>query len=494
MSETFGIHWFRRDLRVAGNPGLKATFERHQGRVVGLFCFDAKFLSRPDFSHDRFGFFLATLRELKEELLEQGSDLLVIDSSPNEGWERLVEYLRPQGPFTVSFNRDYEPFARERDEKILELFKNKGIEVKTHRDHLLIEPSDLKKDDGGYYQVYSPFARKWLDLLQSSNIRDRISEQKKGLSYLQRRRKGESKQIFTLTWKSLDRGGFPFIDAFEQFENKTSKMVKIPLPEAGSLAAFRRLEAFSPHLSRYGEDRDIPGIDGTSQLSIFLKNGSLTSSQIIAALELDKTSGWKDSSGASKYLKEIIWREFYYHILFHRPDVEIQSFLPAFRDLPWENRQDWFLRWCEGTTGYPIVDAGMRQLNQTGWMHNRVRMIVASFLTKDLLIDWRWGEKYFMEKLLDGDLAPNNGGWQWAASTGCDPQPYFRIFNPVLQSERFDPEGSYIKRYVPELKNVAADCLHDPLRIPSSAGYPKPLVEHREQKEKALRMYASAKK
>lgn len=494
MNETFAIHWFRRDLRVAGNPGLKASFERHKGRVVGLFCFDAKFLSRPDFSHDRFGFFLATLRELREELLGLGSDLLVIDADPQEGWERLVEYLRPYGQITVSYNRDYEPFARERDAKVSGLLQHKGVEVTSYQDHLVIEPDDLKKEGGGYYQIYSPFARKWLELMRSPEVQGRIEDQSRGLKYLEKRGRGESNRIFCLNWSDLDRGAFPFAQELDRFARDNAVKVQIPLPKAGSMEAWLRMNEFSSRIKDYAGHRDIPEIDGTSKLSMFLKNGSITSSQIIARLNLDQSSNWKDASGAGKYLKEIIWREFYYHILFHRPDVEHQSFLPAYRHLPWENRQEWFERWCEGTTGYPIVDAGMRQLKETGWMHNRVRMIVASFLNKDLLIDWRWGEKYFMEKLLDGDLAPNNGGWQWAASTGCDPQPYFRIFNPVLQSERFDPDGNYIKRYLPELRTVAAEDIHDPQRIPKSTGYPKPIVDHRIQKEKALRMYTAAKK
>jgi deoxyribodipyrimidine photo-lyase len=212
---------------------------------------------------------------------------------------------------------------------------------------------------------------------------------------------------------------------------------------------------------------------------MFFKNGSLTPAQVIAHLGLE-TTPLKSDRGPTKFLKEIVWREFYYSILWHRPDVEKTAFLPHYADLAWENRKDWFEAWKEGRTGYPIVDAGMRQLKSTGWMHNRVRMIVASFLTKDLLIDWRWGENHFMKELLDGDLAPNNGGWQWAASTGCDPQPYFRIFNPELQSRRFDPDGTYIRAHVPELANLSADEIH----LPRS-----PMIDHQAQKAKALALF-----
>jgi deoxyribodipyrimidine photo-lyase len=266
------------------------------------------------------------------------------------------------------------------------------------------------------------------------------------------------------------------------------KKVTVPIPPVGGLAALEKLRSFQPKITQYGKQRDIPSVAGTSLLSPFFKNGSLTGAQVIAELDLDRPG--KLSDGEEKYLKEIVWREFYYHILWHFPKVETTAFLEKFKDLKWENNEKYFEAWKEGKTGYPIVDAGMRQLKKTGWMHNRVRMIVASFLTKDLLIDWKWGEKYFMETLLDGDLAPNNGGWQWAASTGCDPQPYFRIFNPYLQSKKFDPEGKYIKEYIPELKNLSSKEIHEPaLNRPKE--YPLSIVNHAEQREKALKLYGA---
>lgn len=278
-------------------------------------------------------------------------------------------------------------------------------------------------------------------------------------------------------------------DALEPFLRENAKRVTIEIPKAGSAAAFKRLEQFKASLDAYGERRDFPWTDGTSKLAMFFKNGSLTPAQVIAYLGLEGVP-LKSDKGATKFLKEIVWREFYYSILWHRPQVETSAFLEQYRDLAWENRKDWFEAWKEGRTGYPIVDAGMRQLKQTGWMHNRVRMIVASFLTKDLLIDWRWGEKHFMKELLDGDLAPNNGGWQWAASTGCDPQPYFRIFNPELQSKRFDAEGTYIRTYVPELAGLDSDEIHAPEQIPGGVkGYPAPIVDHQAQKPKALALF-----
>jgi deoxyribodipyrimidine photo-lyase len=265
----------------------------------------------------------------------------------------------------------------------------------------------------------------------------------------------------------------------------------IKAPEAGGKIGFARLNAFKRLIEGYGERRDLPAVDGTSQLSIFFKNGTISPAQAIAFLDLQKLDV-KGQSGATKFLKEIVWREFYYHILHHVPRVEKEAFLLRYKNIKWENDETRFERWCAGETGYPIIDAGMRQLNTTGWMHNRVRMVVASFLVKDLLIDWRWGENYFMKKLLDGDLAPNNGGWQWAASTGCDPQPYFRIFNPWLQSAKFDPDGEYIRRFVPELAQSSPAAIHDPDASDRPSKYIRPIVIHAEQKSKALALYKGA--
>jgi deoxyribodipyrimidine photo-lyase len=479
-TQNFGIHWFRRDLRVAGNPGLIHNWTVNKGRVVGIFCFDSRFLGRADFSHNRFAFFLKTLRVLQNEMREIGGDLLVVDELPDQAFPRL---FKTHAPKLLTFNRDYEPFARQRDEKILALMKSRGIAAETFRDHLLIEPDELyKSKPGDFYQIYSPFAKKWFDLLAKKPVQERVKAQEAGLKYLARPPKAP---LFSLTWRDLK--GAPFQDAHQEFEEKNNPHVDIEIPAAGSRVAFAALEDFSQKLKKYKTDRDIPSLPGTSRLSMYLKNGSISTAQIILYLRLHQKSSAPDD-GAARFLKELVWREFYYHILSHRPDVETQSFLPKYRDIAWKNDKKMFQHWCDGTTGFPIVDAGMRQLNSTGWMHNRVRMIVASFLVKDLLINWQWGERYFMRKLLDGDLAPNNGGWQWAASTGCDPQPYFRIFNPWLQSEKFDRDGEYIKTYVPELRDVEATALHDP-DGDRGPDYPRPIVDHDVQKKHAVVLY-----
>lgn len=486
----YGIHWFRRDLRVAGNSALQKQFKDHDGRVIGLFCFDKKFLSRPDFSSNRFQFFLHTLAQLRKELRAIGSDLLVLDIGPQEAITDLLTTLQENQidlPASFSWSRDYEPFALARDKKMESLLKKWDVDYFTVRDHLIIEPHELSKPDGSAYKVYSPFARKWLELFHGDDFQVRVHSQKNAFTYLNKLKKGEVDKVFNLTWKKLLGKKVERKDHLDDYIEKNQKHVDIEIPPVGTLEALKYLESFKKKIDVYGEERNTPSVEGTSKMSLFLKNGSISSAQIIYFLKLQNG----DESGAGKYLKEIIWREFYYHILTRFPEVEKEEFVVKFRKLRWENDQKLFKAWKEGKTGYPIVDAGMRQLNTTGWMHNRVRMIVSSFLTKHLLIDWRWGEKYFMEKLLDGDLAPNNGGWQWAASTGCDPQPYFRIFNPWLQSKRFDKDGVYIKSFVHELANTPAKELHSP--IIGHLSYPAPIVDHKTRRVQALTLYKSVK-
>ena len=469
---SYGLHWFRRDLRINGNGALKRNIERNDGRVLGIFFFDSKFLSRPDFSHHRFAFFIDTLISLKQDLLAHGGDLLVLDHGPDQGFKEIIKALTQatgSAPSLVTYNRDYEPFARERDLRIQTLLeKHHSIEVFNERDHLILEPNEIEKDEsGGYYQVYSPFARRWFEKLKTNDIQSRIQEAHQPLPKMK------------LQWNGLLKGKELELDCLKKFQSENMKKVTIPIPKAGVLAAQKCLAAFKQKVEDYKERRDIPSEKGTSQISIFLKNGSLTTAQVIQTLKLEHIDGL-GKTGPSQYVKELAWREFYYHILWHCPRVETEAFLTKYNSIEWENRKDFFEAWKEGKTGYPIVDAGMRQLKQTGWMHNRVRMIVASFLTKDLLIDWKWGEKYFMEQLLDGDLAPNNGGWQWAASTGCDPQPYFRVFNPMLQSKKFDPDGAYIKRWLPERAKQSGESLHEPI---------DPIVDHDERRKMAIALY-----
>lgn len=478
--EPYSIHWFRRDLRVEGSPALIQSTRELSGRVLGVFFFDPAFLSRQDFSHDRFAFFLRSLEALRQELHARGGDLLVLGDGPDLGWEKLLAELQTLGrlPQWVSWHRDYEPFARERDGRIERMLVDAGIRVRTARDHLVFEPHQILKDNHTPYQVFTPYSKRWMARLEEQGLR--LPESL------------HSQPEFRFSWSQVlseNARREQFRDRSADFERENAPHVRVPLPEAGHRAALQSLDRFKKKLDRYEVLRDLPAESGTSQLSIYFKNGSLTVAQVIQELGLGAAS----TGSRRKFLMELIWREFYYSILSHFPSVEHEEFQTSYRAMTWQNDARLFEAWKEGLTGYPIVDAGMRQLRATGWMHNRVRMIVASFLTKDLLIDWRWGERYFMERLLDGDLAPNNGGWQWAASTGVDALPYFRIFNPELQSKRFDPQGEYIARWVPELASLSPRARHRPTPLErQQMGYPTEVVDHAAQKMRALTLFKDA--
>jgi len=485
---SYGIHWFRRDLRVAGNKALRHNFQKNKGRVLCVFTFDKKFLSRDDFSANRFQFFLETMKALKTELNELGGDLITLDVGPEQAFEDFLSKMKKENnlPSLITWNRDYEPYAVDRDARMKTTFEGYGVETADFRDHLIIEPHELTKPTSNEgYQVFTPFSRRWMDIYSGDDFRKRVGEQKKSFEYLDKKPK---EKIFNLNSIKKVVSSLPK-DILEVYATENQKNVTVPIPEAGFEAACKRLDEFKDKVDLYDEDRDFPELEGTSGLSIYFKNGSLTTSQAVYRLGLNRYK--KKTTSKDTYYSEIVWREFYYHVLKRRPSVETQEFKPQYAGLKWDNDKVLFQKWKDGMTGFPFVDAGMRELKKTGLMHNRVRMVVASFLTKDLLIDWRWGEKYFMEMLLDGDMAPNNGGWQWAASTGCDAQPYFRIFNPFSQGKRFDAKGAYIKKYVPELADVDAKKLHAPILGHSS--YPEPIVEHSEQRDKALALYKSAK-
>lgn len=489
---------------MAGNPGVRWSWKEHAGRVLGFFCFDATFLARPDFSADRFAFFLSTLRALRDELREAGGDLLVLDRSPDEAFGALFAALTKRErrlPATISFNRDYEPFARARDERMSRFFEGAGVRVETARDHLLLEPGEVLRADGGagLYKVYSPFAKRWFETLAKPAFARRLAEQGEGLAWLRDRAAGKPvPRLFSRTWSDVlgDDSGLP--DQLERYAEKNGAAVRVPLPEAGSTAAWRRLQAFRKELPSYKEGRDFPARAATSRLSLYFKNGSLTTGQVAAELGLAEAS-FGAGTAASTFLRELVWREFYYQVLWYRPRVEKESFLPQYRDLAWENREDWFAAWKEGRTGFPLVDAGMRELAETGFMHNRVRMVVASFLTRHLLLDWRLGEAHFMAELLDGQLSQNDGNWQWVAGTGADAQPFHRIFSPTRQGERFDPEGAYVRRWVPELARVPARAVHAPWALGRAErralcpDYPPPVVELAAGRARALAAFELAR-
>lgn len=428
------LMWFRRDLRLHDNAALYHAL-RSGLPVVPVFIFDRNILEDLEDKTDRrVEFIHQSLYDMQEILLEVGSSLDVRYGSPGEIFSQLLSEYKVGKIFT---NRDYEPYALERDAGIRKMAESAGAVFTDYKDQVIFEKEEVIKDDGAPYTVFTPYSKKWKARLNEFYLSSYPTE-KYFSSFF---RQGE-RDI-----PSLDSMGF------------RGKGVSFP--------SDKPREAL---IKAYTEKRNFPAVEGTSKLGIHLRFGTISIRELARkALGLNET-----------FLNELIWRDFYHMILWHFPEVgKGRSFKPAYDLIPWRNNEAEFRRWCEGQTGYPIVDAGMRELNATGFMHNRVRMIVASFLTKHLLIDWRWGEAYFAKKLLDYDFAANNGGWQWAAGSGCDAAPYFRIFNPYLQTEKFDPRGEYIKKWVPEYDGF---------------GYVAPIVEHEQARKRCLQVYQEALK
>ncbi len=418
------IFWFRRDLRLQDNAGLYQALKANKD-VVPLFIFDTEILDRLEDKTDRrIEFIHQSLQLIKIELEKLGSSLLVLYGNPVE----IYEVLKPKAVYT---NRDYEPYALERDTAIQKILEDKGAEFKTYKDQVIFEKEEVIKDDGSPYTIFTPYSRKWKAALTKFYVK----------SYPTEKYFNNFKKIKPLSFPSLNDIGFK--ETLPYFPERAIKQSII---------------------EKYDKTRNFPALHGTTRLSVHLRFGTVSIRKLVQ-IALKKNEVW---------LNELIWRDFYHMILWHFPYTEKSAFKPAYNRIEWRNDPDEFKAWCEGQTGYPIVDAGMRELNTTGFMHNRVRMVVASFLTKHLLIDWRWGEAYFAEKLLDFDLAANNGGWQWAAGSGCDAAPYFRVFNPQLQTEKFDPKLEYIKNWVPEM---------------GTENYVKPIVEHAFARERVLKVY-----
>lgn len=431
MTQAVNIFWFRRDLRLHDNAGLYHAL-RSGKPIVPLFIFDKDILDELDEKRDkRVEFIHRALGDLQQQLLQLGSSLLVKHGKPRAVWKQLVEEYAVEKVFA---NHDYEPYARKRDEEIALLLKSKGVPFLTFKDQVIFEKDEVEKDDGAPYTIFTPYSKKWKSKLDVSLLKSFPTE-----------------QYFTnfvatppLPFPSLQEIGF----------RETESDFSSPIIQRSVITQY--------HLTR-----DYPAISGTSRLSVHLRFGT------ISIRELARTSLQTNET----FLNELIWREFYMMILWHFPHVVHRAFKPEYDAIRWRNDEEEFQRWCDGTTGFPIVDAGMRELNATGFMHNRVRMIVASFLTKDLLVDWRWGEAYFAKQLLDYELSSNNGNWQWAAGTGCDAAPYFRIFNPHEQTKKFDPDSSYIGRWVPEWRETT---------------YPIPIVDHAMARERCLEAYRVA--
>lgn len=440
------IHWFRRDLRTNDNHGLFRALNDH-GDVLPLFIFDTEILDELEDKNDRrVDYIHRSLVRLKSELEKHGGSLLIEHGKPIEVWKRL---LTEYDIAAVTTNHDHEPYANTRDSEVADLLRTHDIELRSFKDISSFERAEVLKDDGKPYTVYTPYARKWRAQFHASMVEPFNSA-------------GKLSALF--------------------------KTAPLPIPTLESIG-FQPTDLHSPPLEvsdglleRYHLTRNLPGIEGTSRMSVHLRFGTVSPRELMKrGMELNGT-----------YANELIWREFFMQILWHFPHVVTRAFKPAYDAIAWRNDDQEFEAWCQGGTGYPLVDAGMRELNGSGHMHNRVRMVVSSFLTKHLLIDWRWGEAYFAKKLLDFELSSNNGGWQWASGSGCDAAPYFRVFNPTLQMEKFDGQLTYVKRWVPEYgtKNYASPIVvHDMARKRAIEAYKLGLEGARPRNERQTELF-----
>ena len=465
--------WFRRDLRPDDHAALYAALKAG-GRVHCAFVFDTEILEKlPSRRDRRVEFIHASVAELKRSLEAMGGGLIVLHGPARDEVPALAARL---GVGAVYANRDYEPDAVARDRAVAGALAAAGIAFHTRKDQVIFEKDELLTGGGTPYTVYTPYKNAWLKKLEPYFLKAYpVGKYRAGLA------RPQDSPLPTL----------------EQIGFENTNLPEPGLP-AGASGARRLFEDFRRRIARYHERRDYPALKGPSYLSAHLRFGT------ISVRALARAAAGKDGAGAATWLNELIWRDFYHMILHHFPHVAVRAFRPEYDALKFPNDARLFRAWCEARTGYPLVDAAMRQLSRTGYMHNRLRMVAASFLVKDLGIDWRRGERYFALHLNDYDLAANNGGWQWAASTGCDAQPYFRIFNPVTQSRKFDPAGAFIRKYVPELTGCDDGAIHAPWLMSAEeqkqAGvvigrdYPAPVVDHDVQRKKALALYGRIKK
>lgn len=461
--------WLRRDLRLRDHAPLAWATAR-AASVAPIFVFDRNILDALEDEDDRrVSFIHRSLAELEGRLASLGSGLTVASGDPVDEIPRLAQEF---GADAVVAGADHDPYALARDRNIERSLARLGIAFHLMPDIVVFDPTELQTQAGKPYIVFTPYRNAWRQAFDRLRVEERVPDL--------RRLAPKATLPHSAGW-SLEAIGFRKCD--------------LPLA-AGERGAQAALESFQTKLPRYRELRDLPSEDATSRLSVHLRFGTLSIRDCVRlALE-------NPSEGADKWLDELIWREFYQMILARFPHVVGRSFRPELDGIAWPGLDEHFQAWCEGRTGFPIVDAAMRELNATGWMHNRLRMIVASFLVKDLLVDWRRGEAYFARKLLDFELASNNGGWQWCASTGCDAQPYFRIFNPMLQSQKFDPSGAFIRKWCPELAGLPDASIHEPWKASefdqATAGcrvgedYPLPIVDHQVQRARAIRLFQAA--
>jgi deoxyribodipyrimidine photo-lyase len=466
------IWWIRRDLRLSDNVALTSAIKKAEN-ILPVFILDPTLIQSEYVGEKRWAFLLAGLHNLDSNLAKRGSSLIIRHGEPMMQLEKVIH---ESGAETIFAEEDFSPYAQGRDHRIA-----RQLPLRLMAGLTLRHPASVLKENGLPYTVFTPYSRAW----KASPLPD-------GDSLL------PTPDRIPASSETLSEG----------LPSEPALPASIPFPPSEAEGQ-RRLQAFAqPNnapIYRYNLERDRMDLDGTSRLSPYLRFGMISIRQAVvaAASAIESAHGPEAHRGAEVWLNELIWREFYFSILFHFPYVRQMSFREPLRRINWVNDKEAFHAWCEGRTGYPIIDAAMRQLLHIGWMHNRARMIAASFLVKDLLIDWHWGEKWFMQHLLDGDPAANNGGWQWTAGTGTDAAPYFRIFNPVLQGKKFDPQGGYIRQWVPELSRVPEKSIHEPWKMPaelqrSSAcmigkDYPAPIIDHSLARLRTLEVYQMAR-
>ncbi len=471
--------WFRADLRTRDNTALHEASRRADRGLVAVFLVCADQWRKHDWGPPKVDFVLRNVRELSAALADLGIPLR-FRSAPrfDEAPRTLLELARQERCDALLFNREYEVNEQARDGRVAAVFEQHGIPHTAYHDQTIVQPDRPLTGSRAHYRVFTPYKRAWLDALRAGAGSDPVG--------LPRARPGN------------DARGDAVPERLPGFEPPAATKSTWP---AGEREALRRLDRFvETKIEHYRTRRDLPAIDGTSTLSPYLAVGAISPRQCLAAAA-DANRGEIDTGdpGATTWITELIWREFYRHVLVGFPHVcRYRAFKPETDRLAWSDDEQQFQHWCDGQTGIPIVDAGMRQLRRSGWMHNRLRMIVAMFLTKNLFIDWRWGERYFMRHLVDGDFASNNGGWQWSASTGCDAAPYFRMFNPTRQSTRYDPEGSFIRRFCPELAHLDNKTIHDPSTLQprdrAALDYPEPMVDQSFARDRVLAAFNQLKK
>ncbi|WP_455170369.1 cryptochrome/photolyase family protein [Aegicerativicinus sediminis] len=432
MKEPINIFWFRRDLRLDDNVGFYYALKGDRP-VLPIFIFDTNILKELPEYDARVSFIFEELQKMRKELQESHeSSLAMFYGTPESVFKDLIESYDIQKVFT---NRDYEPYAKERDDKIENLLIKNSIEFKTFKDHVIFEKDEVVKQDGSPYVVYTPYSNTWKDQFKKIDL-----------------------EIF-------------YTNSFLKNLVKNTRLPNLSLSDIGFKKSSQSIEPYDvtpSTIDEYGKTRNFPSKESTSRLGPHLRFGTVSIRKMVKKA---------DNSTSKTFLNELIWREFFMQILWHFPHTVKDAYKKKYDNIKWRNDEDEFKKWCEGKTGYPLVDAGMRQLNETGFMHNRVRMLVGSFLCKHLLIDWRWGEAYFAEKLHDYEMASNVGNWQWVAGSGVDAAPYFRIFNPTTQIEKFDKKYEYIKKWVSEYH---------------TDDYPEPMVDHKEARERALEVYKTA--